>query len=384
MKAAILTTTLSHAAGGPAASVPPIAHGLAKRGVQTSVLGVTDLDFPEGAKAWGPKVYAHSPLPPRVLGRASGMGKTLTEIAPDMVDVQGIWNWPSLINLRHHRATDIPYVVTPRGMLDPWARAHSAWKKHIVRLWFEDAHLRGATCLRATAEMEAEHFRSFGLQNPIAVVPNGVSVEPLPPSIPFNRCMRRMLFVSRVHPKKGLPLLIRAWAKLAEIYPNWELVVAGPDELGHTSEMQALAARLRVPRIQWLGPVRGDAKTELYRSADLFILPTYAENFGLVVAEALANGVPVITSRNAPWQGLQDNRCGWWITLDQLHLDNAMAEALALSADERAAMGERGHAWVERTFGWDGIVARMEDLYTWVAKGGTSPSFVQTCAKQSR
>lgn len=372
----LLTTTLSPAAGGLAASVPPIAHGLAARGWRVPVVGVSDPADPGAAKAWGPEVHAHAPQPPRALGRGRRMAVTLARIAPDLVDVQGIWTWTSCVNLRHHRATGTPYVVTPRGMLDPWARANAAWKKQLVRLLYEDAHLRAAACLRATAEMEADHFRSFGLNNPVAVIPNGVSVPPLVPRRPRG-APRRILFLSRVHPKKGLPFLLQAWTRLAPLYPDWELVIAGPDERGHTCEMQALAARIGAPRTLWPGPVQGAAKDALYRSADLFVLPTHAENFGLVVAEALSYGLPVITTRNAPWQGLEDYRCGWWIPLDQAALDDALAQALALPDAARQEMGVRGHAYVDAAFGWDGILTRMAALYEWVAKGGSPPDFVE-------
>jgi len=181
-------------------------------------------------------------------------------------------------------------VVTPHGMLDSWARRRSYLKKRLARLWFEDAHLGGAACLRATAAMEAEHFRTFGLRNPIAIVPNGVEIPAEARAEPSSAVVRRrILFLSRIHPKKGLPFLLRAWASIAHIRPNWELIIAGPEEVNHRAEMQRLAAELVAPRIVWLDGVQGDAKSDLYRSADLFVLPTHVENFGLVVAEALAH-----------------------------------------------------------------------------------------------
>jgi glycosyltransferase involved in cell wall biosynthesis len=255
-------------------------------------------------------------------------------------------------------------------MLDPWARDRSRLKKKLVRYWFENAHLFGASCLRATAEMEAEHFRSFGLRNPIAIVPNGVEVpDILPPKAADGR--RRLLFLSRVHPKKGLPLLLHAWARIEPKRPEWELVIAGPDEVGHTAEIKALARNLGLKQVLWRDAVNGAEKSILYRSADAFILPTHAENFGLVIAEALAHEVPVITTRNAPWQGLTEQGCGWWIPLDEAHLFAAMAEATSQPRSALHEMGVRGRKWMQRDFGWDGVAEEMQSVYDWVV--GVSP-----------
>ncbi|MDR9395515.1 MAG: glycosyltransferase [Roseovarius sp.] len=374
---ALLTTTLSPAAGGLSVSVPHLAHGLARAGAgEVHVVGLEDPDDPQAAQAWGPQVHAHATSGPRAFGYAPGMRRTLDRLAPRVVDVQGLWTYPSLANLRHHRRHGTPYVVTPRGMLDPWARARSRWRKRAVRLWFEDAHLVHATCLRATAEMEAEHFRSIGLTNPIAIVPNGVDVpEHLPPRPRDDR--RRLLFLSRIHPKKGLPHLLRAWARLEAERPDWELVIAGPDEGGHTAKMQRLARSLHLDRVTFYDAVHSAEKSALYRSADAFVLPTHAENFGLVIAEALAHEVPVITTRHAPWPGLPDHDCGWWIDLDDRPLHAALAGATALPRAALHEMGARGRTWMQQDFGWDGVAEQMLKVYQWVGDGGTRPTFIE-------
>lgn len=367
---------LSSAAGGLSACVPYLAHCVAGNGTSTAhVLGVTDPTDPGAANTWGPTVHTHSAVGPRAFGYAPGIYETLSRLSPDLIDVQGIWNNPSLVNLRYHKAHLTPYVVTPHGMLDPWARQRSYWKKRIVRTWFEDAHLRGATCLRATAVMEAEHFRSFGLRNPIAIVPNGVELPKQLAPRPSDR--RRMLFLSRIHPKKGIDLLLRAWGTLEGEYSEWDLVIAGPDEVGHEAEMQAIAQRLGLKRVQWLPAVHGAEKSDLYRSADCFVLPTHAENFGLVVAEALAHEVPVITTKNAPWQGLKENTCGWWIDLNEQTLRKTLDEAMKLPREDLWSMGGRGRLWMARDFGWDRIAAQMAEVYEWCLGKAVRPGCVE-------
>jgi glycosyltransferase involved in cell wall biosynthesis len=185
------------------------------------------------------------------------------------------------------------------------------------------------------------------------------------------------LFLSRIHPKKGIDVLLRAWAGLEVERPDWDLVIAGPDELGHTADMQALARTLGLKRIEWRPAVHGAAKSALYRSADCFVLPTNSENFGLVVAEALAHEVPVITTRNAPWEGLRMHDCGWWIDLDAAVLFRTLEDATARPRPELQEMGARGRTWMTRDFGWDGVGQKMHALYEWVTGRAARPEFVQ-------
>jgi len=418
----LLTSRLSPAAGGLAVSVPGLAHSIDPLpDMEMHVFGTLDPGNPAAAQGWGPRVQGFDVTGPQAGQYAPGMAPAIAALAPDIVDVQGIWTYPSLANLRHARRTGTPYLVTPRGMLDPWARRNSAWKKKIAGTLFEQAHLKGACALRATAEMEAQYFRDMGLTNPIAVVPNGltlpdagtlfeqahlkgacalrataemeaqhfrdmgmtnpIAVVPngltLPDLAPrSDRDLRSILFLSRIHPKKGVDFLLQAWATLQAEFPDWEIVIAGIDENGHEADLKALARKLGLSRVRFVGEAHGDAKQKLYRDADLFVLPTHAENFGLVVAEALAQETPVITTRNAPWQGLESEACGWWIDLDQGLLTDTLRQALSRPAQDLAAMGRRGRAWVQRDFAMAQVAEKMREVYLWAARRGARPEYV--------
>lgn len=375
LRVLLLTSKLSPAAGGLAVSVPGLAHSIDRlEGVEMHVMGTLDRVDPGAAERWGPRVQAFDAKGLQAVQYAPEMGSAIELLAPDLTDVQGLWTYPSLVSLRYARRSGTPFIVTPRGMLDPWARRNSAWKKHLAGMVFEQRHIRCAIALRATAEMEAQHFRDMGLRNPVAIVPNGLTLPDLAPRTVGP--LRTILFLSRIHPKKGAAFLLEAWAALYKDFPDWEVAIAGIDENGHEAELKKMTERLGLPRVRFVGEVRGPAKQSLYRNSDLFVLPTHAENFGLVVAEALAQETPVITTTNAPWAGLSEKGCGWWIGLDQGRLTSTMRSALSCSSGELAAMGRIGRGWVERDFSMAQVAEKMSDVYRWAAGRAPKPETV--------
>lgn len=184
---------------------------------------------------------------------------------------------------------------------------------------------------------------------------------------------RTALFLGRIQGKKGLPMLVEAWARVRPV--GWRMQVVGPDEDGHLAEV-ATAVRAAGLSDQWSfeGPFGLEEKRAAFRDAELFILPTHSENFGVVVAEALAAGVPVITTQGAPWQGLRDNRCGWWTEVGVDSIAAALAEACATDSATLREMGHRGREWVERDFGWAGIAKDMLATYAGILRVGSAAS----------
>ena len=270
----------------------------------------------------------------------------------------------------------VPHVISPRGMLEPWAMNFKAWKKKLAwKLWV-GCDLKKATAFCATAQQEAENLRQLGLRQPIAIIPNGVDLLPLPPvPEPSGKHLRQALFLSRVHPKKGVRELVEAWARLRP--SGWELIIAGPDEGGHSAEVRRVIAKHGLDAsVRLIGSVEGEAKRQLYRRSDLFVLPTFSENFGIVVAEALAMGTPVITTKGAPWAGLVHHNCGWWIDTGVEPLVQALRDATALSDETRCAMGARGRILVGESFSWKTIALNMEMFYLWLLGKGDKPDCV--------
>jgi glycosyltransferase involved in cell wall biosynthesis len=247
-------------------------------------------------------------------------------------------------------------------MLEPWALSHRRWKKRLAWCLYQRADLKKAAALHATAEAEATQFRSLGLANPITVIPNGVDVPELERSPYSGQRIRTALFLSRLHPKKGLPLLVEAWAKIRPI--NWRMRVAGPDESGHAATVKELVRAAGLEKSwEFVGEIGDSQKWAVYERAHLFVLPSHSENFGMVVAEALAAGLPVIATQGCPWQGLENHSCGWWVASTVEALTHALQEAFATPDSELFAMGARGRSWMQAEFGWNMVAQRMTALY---------------------
>lgn len=312
-------------------------------------------------------------------GRTALLG-ALKSKTPDLLHCNGIWHplnhWCASVA----RTCCIPLVIQPRGMLEPWALGHRAWKKRLALALYQRADLESAALLVATAEQEAEHFRQFGLQQPIAVIPNGVDLQAAKTSCNTSTRqhdgLRRALFLGRVHPVKGLLHLLAVWATLDP--QGWLLQIAGPDEDGHLAEVLAKARQLGIlDGLQYLGELDDKAKWSAYQDADLFVLPSFTENFGVVVAEALAAGLPVITTTGTPWQDLQTYDCGWWVSPTVAGLHAALTDALASLPQRLREMGEQGRAYVQR-YDWSHIAEDMLSAYRWVLGQGPQPDCVRT------
>ena len=298
---------------------------------------------------------------------------------PSIVHIHGIWH-----QLGHWAALNadkrgIPTVINPRGMLEPWALAWRGWKKRIALRAYQRRDLECANVLFATAGQEAENLRRFGLCQPIALIPNGVELNlAIPPAteggVGFSERPRKALFLGRIHKIKNLLNLLDAWAKLDST--GWVLQLAGPDEDGHLAEVQQRIKALGlVDRVEYLGAVEDQEKAVVYASANLFILPSFSENFGVVVAEALVHGLPVIASRGTPWQGLEQHGCGWWVEPTIDGLVGALREALAKKPSELHEMGLKGQVYA-REFDWQRIAGKTIEVYRWILGQGDRPSCV--------
>ena len=376
VRAVHTVANLADASGGPSRSVTRLCDGLVREGVDAEI--VTSLvDGPEINPHESVLVHpAPPPSWPALLGRPTAFGAAVEARARagTVIHDHGLWLPSNVASAHAARRTGVPFVVSLKGMASRWAMGHRRWKKMAAWQTYQRRALSRAAVLQVTSDEEVDDARRLGVDVPIAMIPHGV--EAPPEAVDTEHAgPRRALFLSRVHPKKGLPMLIEAWARVAP--PGWELVIAGPDEGGHQAEIERQAREAGLDGIvRCIGAVADVEKWDLYRSADLFVLPTHSENFGIVVAEALAAGLPVLTTRGAPWEVIATERCGWWTDISTDAIASALDEATGLDPEALRAAGARGREYVLRELSWDRTAREMADVYRWVLGHGPAPASV--------
>jgi glycosyltransferase involved in cell wall biosynthesis len=287
----------------------------------------------------------------------------------DVLHDNGIWlpHNHRLAALAERRG--IPRVVSTRGMLEPWALNHKRLKKNLAWCLYQCRDLKQARCHITTSEAEAQNLQHLGLGVPIATVPNGVDVpEERPRSVDSGAeravrgGLRTALFLGRIYPIKGLPMLIEAWARARP--DGWILRIAGPDEAGHQKQVErAVTAAGLGQVVSFTGPLAYGMKKSAFFDAELFVLPTHSESFGIVVAEALAHGLPVLTTTGAPWSILRDSGCGWWVDATVDGITEGLRRATILDPETLRSMGAKGRALVSAKFGWKRVADLMLSTY---------------------
>lgn len=429
IRTACLTASVSQRAGGLFDAVLRLVQVQHQQGREMKVFGLWDDSTGADLQKWSPvPVAAFRPSWPKVIGRAPELLDALHAFAPDLCHVHGLWLYPSIAAKHYSRTKKRPCLISPHGMLDPWAMRNSRWKKQIAWSLFEGGHLRGAQCLRALCVSEARSIRQLGLKNPIAIIPNGIDLPadenadvlkgetPILAKLktaggnpPWQGCVepgkKVLLFLSRIHPKKGLVNLLRAWGenRKSEIgrrtSDEWVLAIAGWDQGGHEAELKTLATELglawrdvraRTPdngaevggqrsvcsgqwSVLFLGPQFNADKAACYRHCDAFVLPSFSEGLPMVVLEAWANSKPVLMTPecNLP-EGFKAG-AALKVAATEAGIASGLSELQCLNEGERQAMGRRARALVAERFTWAQIGHQLQAVEEWMLGGGAKP-----------
>jgi glycosyltransferase involved in cell wall biosynthesis len=388
-----VTLSSTAAGGGVALAVRELAEAQTKLGIQPEIHSLADRENDLGAISV--PIYQHAVSARFPFAQSQELLKTLSNSPSSLMHTHGLWSDTSRAVRKTGEENRTPWIVSPHGMLDPWALANSAWKKRIARVLFEDAHLKNAACIHALSQSEKNSIRAFGLRRPICLIPNGVALATLTePNDPGEKKM--LLFLGRIHPKKGLANALKAWGKIPnETRNSWQFVIAGWDQAGHSDELKQLCrdqnllysdipaenifSQMDHSSVLFVGPAFGGTKEKLLRHADAFILPSFSEGLPIAILEAWSYQLPVLMTDhcNLP-EGFQANAA---VKIDFSNneisqpdsIASAFQELFEMSNDEQKLMGKRGRNLVEERFTWARVAEQMKATYEWVLGNGTKP-----------
>jgi len=321
--------------------------------------------------------------------RSRGLRWALAEAlaSQDVLQVHSVWTYPPYAAGRIAYQNGVPYIIRPAGTLQPWAMGNGRLKRLKKAAYFHliaKSLMDRAACVQTASVQEAEQVQRLGHTGPVTVIPNGVEVggldegscEAAETHWPGLKGRPVVAFMSRLSPEKGLDLLIPAWEELIRgpAYKDAVLVIAGPDFRGYEAAVRAMIdAHGVASSVLLVGMVQGARKSSLLKRADVFVLPSYSENFGIVVAEALACGTPVVTTTGTPWEQLHAVDAGRWVPPTRERIGQALRELLDMSESRRREMGRKGAALIREQYTWDRAARKFLTVCECVFQGKPIP-----------
>jgi glycosyltransferase involved in cell wall biosynthesis len=362
----------------------------AEQAMQVSVFGVEDEFTSADLPSWRPLQPRAFPVcGPKAYGFAPRLTQALDAAAPDLVHVHGLWTFSTLAARHWARRRARPYLVTIHGMLDPWALRQSRWKKMLAAALFERASLRKAACLHVNTEEECRQLRAFGLRNPVCVIPNGVDLPSAsetsrPPW--FGRLpdsAKVLLYLGRLHPKKGLPNLLRAWAATRgggqSRAGNWYLAIAGWDQGGHLAELQAQVKSAQLhDTVLFLGPQFDSARAAAYQNANALVLPSFSEGLPMGVLEGWAHSLPVLMTHHCHLPEGFAAGAALPIEPEAESIAQGLQTLFEMEEGELREAGRRGRELVAARFTWSQAASSLHEVYRWMLGTGPQPSCLVT------
>ncbi len=368
--------------GGLSAVVPPLSAGVGYTGRKIAIAAFCapgekfyppefapeQISFwPSSRKAWMLNARLRSAFEQRVRNA-------------DGLHVHGLWEQSTTSAARLARRLGKPYVLSAHGMLEPWALSQKRLEKMFYAHLLERANVNGAGCLHALTLAEAKQYRAFGAKGPIAIIPNGVTIpqdatpDHLLEQFPDLVGRRIVLYLGRLHEKKGLDLLLKAWKEVASIYPDAHLVLAGPDSNGTRTRLVVEVIRSGLRRsVLFTGMLNAQSKWSALAAATGFVLPSHSEGLSVGVLEAMGMGVPIIVTKGCNMPEVAEYGAGWIIPSGQASLAESLYSMLGNSTAANHTMGSRGAALVSNRYAWPVVARQMAEVYAWLEGSGPKP-----------
>ena len=366
------------------------AQSVAKLGEdEVTVLGMADGFTEADRPLWQPLAVQAFRARGGAFGYAPELTAALLASEPDVAHVHGIWTYAGVAAARCARQRGTPYILSPHGMLDPWALANSGWKKRLARLLYEERVQAGAACLHAATEIEFDDMRRYGRKNPICVIPYGVDIPdprlrglPAPWADVVPHGARTILFMGRYHPKKGVIPLLKGWKLWRErqraIADEWHLVLVGYDEGGHERELRALVESAGLGgSVHFLPPQFGEKRSGAYFHCDAFVLPSFSEGLPTAVLLAWAHGKPVIITKHCNLNPWVEAGAGLLVEPEANSIADGLETFCAMTPADRQEMGQKGLQIVTQHFVWSKVARQIRDVYEWMCGGGPRPDVIR-------
>lgn len=395
-----LCPSLSRKMGGIYEITRNLSRDMMKLGFAVEAYGLKDDAWVLDLNSWGNvPVHAFECIGPKYFGYSKKMKDAVLGSDAELLHIHALWMYTSLVASHWKNQKKRPYIVTPNGMLESWALCNSGWKKRIAALLYENRMLRNAFCLQANTEKELNDFRSYGLRNPVAIIPNGVDLpeDEFETSHPkkIKHAVKTLLFLGRIHPKKGLIDAIRGWSLAKKQNRNsWRFVIAGWDQDGHLAELIKICQDLDLSyfvggenlitgvtekspaEIIFAGEVFGEIKKDLFRLADAFILPSLSEGLPMSVLEAWSYSLPVLMTPECNLCEGFSAEAAIKIKPDVRSIGEGLRELFLMNTPDLCTMGKRGHQLVRKSFTWTKVAEQMAGVYSWIRGGGSVPDCV--------
>jgi len=386
MKIINIIESLDDTYGGPAKSVPELCHYLNSLSIETEILSVK-LEEKEANELvdkhnlkWLSFKYSFL----KKLRISFELNNYLDNIAKKdsetILNTHNQWNYIPYLAFQKKKKHNIPLIATIRGSI-----FLDKMQKKLAWYLFQKKMLNSCDVVHVTKKSDVMDLRNMGIKSKIVYVPNGINLDEFQ-NMSAKKFSKKnleledrkyILFLGRVHQSKGLDYLVNSWIRLSSKYQNWDLLIVGPiyDKQYQNKILSKIESFGLKERVNFKGMLKGELKVDAFNSSDLFVLPSYSENFGMSIAEAMAAKIPVITTHGTPWQEIEEYDAGWWVALNQENIDNAVAEALASGEDELKQKGLNGFELIKK-YEWKYQAKKMKEVYEWVLGGGEKLEFV--------
>lgn len=372
--------------GGIVAALAGLLPALRAQNVECDLVALEPQSDASESPLFGPQLHLARARDP-FFGFSPELRPLMERLAREsnVIHSHGLWFFMDYVSYRVARETGKPHIISVHGMAQPWIQSRSRWKKAPVDWWFQNRALERATAIQALGPTEVEDIRRLGFRAPIALVPNGVELDdaPAPPrevldtQFPALKDKRVLLFLARLHPKKGLAHFLPAWKEVQATRNDWHLLIAGPDDGGHRAELEAQVESLGLQnQVTFAGLLTGEPKRAAFSGASAFVLPSHSEGFSMSLLEALGARLPILITPGCNFPEAVRAKSAIEMPATEQGSFEGLMQLLALSDEERRAMGERGRALVERDYTWEVVARKLKGVYAWCDGSGPKPECI--------